>query len=139
MLAWRAGKGYNALMDMIADMLVVDDDRDILDSLRQIIESVGLTVVCAQNAEDALAKMAGWTYRFMLTDFNMPGMDGFWLAKRVSAFAPQMPIVMMTGNISMDISQLARDAGIAGVLYKPFNPMELLKVIQEHCPHYPPV
>lgn len=127
-LASLVATGYNAFMDMMADILVVDDDRFILDSLRQIIESVGLTVACAENAEDALAMMAGGTYRFLVTDYNMPGMDGVGLARRVSAIAPQMPIVLMTGNISLDISQ-ARDAGITGVLYKPFNPRELLEVI----------
>ena len=123
----------------IQEILVVDDDRDILNLLRQILECEGMCVGCAVSAEDALAKLTGRAYSLMLTDLNMPGVDGIALARRASVIVPDMPVILMTGNIASEVPLLAKKAGIAVVLNKPFHPAQLLQVIQEHCLHQSPV
>jgi len=124
----------------IQKILVVDDDRDNLSLLRQILEIGGMNVVCAISAEDALGKIAaGKSFDIMLTDLNMPGLNGIALAQRVSVIAPRMPVLLMTGDISPDTPQMAQAAGIALVLNKPFHPARLMQVIQEHSLHQSPM
>jgi len=123
----------------IQEILVVDDDRDNLNLLRQILECEGMSVGCAVSAEDALAKLTDRTYSLMLTDLNMPGLNGIALARRASVIAPHMPVFLMTGDISPDTPQMAKEAGIAVVLNKPFYPAQLLQVIREQCLQQSPV
>ena len=118
----------------MADILVVDDDHDNRSLLRQILESEGMGVECAVSGEDALRKIELKNFRLMVTDLNMPGMDGFVLARRVAAILPQMPVVMMTGELAPEIAQLAQDAGIKMVLRKPFRPAQLFELIHSLCP-----
>jgi len=61
----------------------------------------------------------------------MPGLDGLQLARQSREIAPHMPIIMGSGNITLELSQLATKAGIAAVLTKPFYSEELLKTIRE--------
>lgn len=117
----------------IIDVLVVDDDCDMRTMLRQYLEAEGVTVTCLKSGEEALAEMQVHAYRLMLTDYNMPGMDGLGLAERVSAVAPKMPMAMMTGDISGRFPQLALDAGFVAVLNKPFKPAELIQVVRMFC------
>lgn len=112
------------------DILIVDDDHGNLSLVSQILEMEGMKVVCATCAEDALQHLAKKDFRLMITDRNMPGLDGFALAQKASEIAPQMPIVMITGNLSSDIPRLAEEAGITTVLGKPFRPEEILEAIR---------
>lgn len=121
-------------MGTTADILLVDDNQDTLSVLEQILQSEGLTVACAASAEDALSQLEGRQFRLLLTDLDMPGMDGIALARAVSLRA--MPVCLMTGSIALDISHRADVAGIRTVLYKPFNPNELLRVIHEYLPEH---
>ena len=67
----------------------------------------------------------------MITDFNMPGLNGLELARKGLALAPHMPIIMDTSGISPIIIRLAKEIGIAKVLVKPFLLTELMKTIRE--------
>ena len=112
------------------EILVVDDDCDNLSLIRQILEMSDITVVCAANAEDALLNLTGKTFHLMITDRNMPGLDGFALALKASVLAPLMPIIMMTGDISPEVPRLAKESGISTVLGKPFRPERILEAIR---------
>lgn len=116
------------------DILVVDDDRDILNLLRQCLESEGITVVCAASAEDALRKVAVKTFRLMITDLHMPGLDGLSLARQTSQIAQHMPVILATGDITRDLQGLTREPGVTAVLAKPYNPGQLFEAIQTLCP-----
>lgn len=111
------------------EILVVDDDCDNLSLITQILELDGIRAVCATSAEIALVSLEEKTFRLMITDRNMPGLDGFDLAIKAAVIAPLMPIIMMTGDFSPAIPCLAEAAGIVLVLEKPFHPDELLKAI----------
>jgi CheY-like chemotaxis protein len=74
-----------------------------------------------------LAKKA---FQLMITDYNMPGLNGLELAPKALAIAPNMPIIMCTGAISAEIPRLAEAAGITSVLGKPFSPGKMLRLIK---------
>jgi two-component system, cell cycle response regulator CpdR len=113
------------------DILVVDDDRIMLELVKRILEREGNVVHCVSSGEEALEKIKEKTFSLMITDLNMPGLDGLELARKGLEIAPQMPIIMDTGRNSPKIIRLAKEIGISKVLTKPFLVKELLETIRE--------
>ncbi len=111
-------------------VLVVDDDQLILDLTSSFFESEGMEVHCASNGEEALQMLRERAFILMVTDLNMPGMDGFELTVKVREMAPRMPIYLSTGDVSPEITRLAREAGIARVFSKPFHLAKVLEMIR---------
>ena len=112
-------------------ILVVDDERDNLELIRQVLELEGMVVQCAASGEEALQIILRRSFLLMITDFNMPGLNGLELTLKVREIAPDMPIILSTGDISPEIPQLAAEIGITKVLDKPFHPDELLETVRE--------
>lgn len=67
----------------------------------------------------------------MITDLNMPGLDGFKLSRNALGHYPEMPVLMITGSIDADIPQQAEKAGIATVFPKSFKSQELIDKIKQ--------
>ncbi|MFZ3209499.1 MAG: response regulator [Geobacteraceae bacterium] len=113
------------------NILIVDYDRDILKLLKHLLEGKGMNVHCAACGEEALRRMKQNSFILMIADLNMPGMDGFELARKAREIAPRMPIVMNTGDMSPETPRLALEAGITRVLTKPFHPKEMLDIVKK--------
>ncbi len=113
------------------DILVVDDDLKMLELVKRILEREGLVAHCVTSGEEALEKMRERTFSLMITDFNMPGLNGLELSRKGLEIAPQMPIIMDTGGISPKITRQAMEIGISKVLTKPFRPDELLETMRD--------
>jgi len=113
------------------EILVVDDDRDCLATVKLLLEQEGMAVQCASSGEEGLLLLKDKAFQLMITDFNMPGLNGLELARKSLGIAPHMPIILSTGNISPELPHLAARAGIAAVIGKPFYSEELLKTIRE--------
>jgi CheY-like chemotaxis protein len=113
------------------DILVVDDDRIILEVVKRILEREGIGALCVESGEEALEKLNERAFSLMITDLNMPGLDGLELSRIGLEIAPQMPIIMDTGSISPRITRLAKEIGISKVLSKPFLPKVLLETIRD--------
>ncbi|TWJ19738.1 response regulator [Geobacter argillaceus] len=112
-------------------ILVVDDDKEGLRLLRCVLEGEGFKAHYASSGEEAIQKlMAGISIAIMITDLNMPEMDGIELAMLTKEISPHTTIVMMTGDTSPEIPQMAADAGISKVLAKPFSPGQLLTIVR---------
>jgi len=71
------------------------------------------------------------SFSMMITDYNMPGLNGLELARKGLKLAPLMPIIMDTGENSAHITTLAKEIGISKVLAKPFRPGELISSIRD--------
>lgn len=112
-------------------ILVVDDDRDILFFVKLALESEGLDVTCAESGEQALELLAGRSFAVLLTDQNMPGMDGFQLARHARLTQPTLTIFMGTGHLYPGIEERAAAAGIREVFGKPFNFQRLFEILKE--------
>lgn len=111
------------------EILLVDDDLGILHTSRDLLELEGMAVRCAESGKQALLELKEKSFHLMITDLNMPGMNGLELARKAAAIAPGMPIIMMTGDIPPEISRLA-EASIAAVITKPCYPIEMLETIR---------
>lgn len=109
-------------------ILLVDDDTVILSLLMNCFRQIGVGVDCAQNGADALKLLRENRYSLMLTDLQMPGMDGLELARNARELAPDLHIVMCTGFVTPELCAMADKTGIAQVLRKPFHFVELLAI-----------
>jgi len=112
------------------EILVVDDDCDCLVLVRLILEQAGMTVHCAASGEEVLPQIANESFSLMITDLNMPRLNGLELARKALAIAPCMPVVLVSGDITAEIPSMAAEAGIVKILAKPFHPEELLETVR---------
>jgi CheY-like chemotaxis protein len=109
-------------------ILVVDDDPDLLDFCRLVLERAGYEVLAASSAEQGLTLAKGKKPDLMLLDVMMEESDsGFQLAQRLSTEQPDLPIIVLSAIA--DASDQIFDAGILGVrdmVNKPVSPEGLL-------------
>jgi two-component system chemotaxis response regulator CheY len=117
-------------------VLLVDDSTTLLMSIKAILEKSGYAVETATGGNAALIKLATLKPAIMITDLNMPGMDGITLIREVRknpAFR-FMPVLMMTTESQQEKRTEARSAGATGWLVKPVKPEELLAVLTKLLP-----
>jgi PAS domain S-box-containing protein len=113
-------------------ILVVDDDRGICVSLKEILESSGCVVETAHDGVEALGRIASSHFDLMLSDVVMPNMDGHQLYLKVQESHPELPVLMMTAfHYDKDhIIKQSRMKGLEGVIFKkPVDPARLREVI----------
>jgi CheY-like chemotaxis protein len=116
---------------MMNEILIVDDDRDYLGLVGNLLRQEGMNVCCVSSGEEGLARLKEGVFSLMITDYNMPGLNGIELARKAVEIVPQMPIIMSTGDMSPEISRLAEEVGIVAVLDKPFYPHDILELIKD--------
>jgi len=113
-------------MAAINSVILVDDDEAILDSLRTGLSLHGYRCETASSGKSALELIDNTFFDVMITDFNMPGMNGLELTKRVKELKPDMKVIIITGfahNFSYDD---AIAMGVSDLLEKPFGLKELI-------------
>ncbi len=111
-------------------VLIVDDNELYLGIIEQIVKLAGYKVHCASNGKSALEILKKCRIPVMITDFNMPGMNGIQLAGMAKQLFPETLIVMATGDLSAEVCSLATQAGIAKVLKKPLDARIILKILE---------
>lgn len=113
-------------------ILIVDDSETVRQVLQLALGNAGYQVVEAEDGFDALAKLSGDQVDMLITDLNMPNMDGLELIKKVREEGKHRftPIVMLTTESSEEKKKAGREAGASGWIVKPFKPEQLLKVVK---------
>jgi two-component system chemotaxis response regulator CheY len=114
-------------------ILAVDDSASMRQMVSFTLKSAGYRVVEAVDGQDALEKSAGHHFDLVLTDQNMPRMDGINLTRnlRTQEKFKSTPILILTTESSDQMKQAGRSAGATGWLVKPFDPVKLLDVIKK--------
>jgi two-component system chemotaxis response regulator CheY len=112
-------------------VLIVDDSASMRQLVSFAIKGAGYDVVAAVNGKDALTKIAG--AGMVITDLNMPEMDGIELIKKIRAdpAGKFTPIVMLTTESQDAKKQQGKQAGASGWLVKPFRPEELVEIVRK--------
>jgi len=112
-------------------VLIVDDDRAILESSQAIVESAGYAVQTAETARDAIRKAKSDWFDIALLDIKLPDMEGTELLKQLQEIKPRMIKIMVTGSASLDNAIQSVNLEAKAYIVKPFNPADLLQVIDE--------
>ncbi|MDF1579971.1 MAG: response regulator [Desulfuromonadales bacterium] len=113
-------------------VMTVDDSSVVRQILRKTLSAAGYDVVEAIDGIDALEKMAINPVDMVVTDLNMPNMDGVSLIRKVRSQPGNrfMPIVMLTTESQQHIKDEGKRAGASGWIVKPFRPEQLLAVVR---------
>jgi two-component system, chemotaxis family, chemotaxis protein CheY len=118
--------------NMPKKVLTVDDSASIRQMVTFTLKSAGYEVVEAVDGNGGLARAQADSFDLILTDQNMPGMDGLNLIRalrKLPAYGTT-PILMLTTESSDQMKSLGRAAGATGWLVKPFDPQKLLDVVK---------
>jgi DNA-binding NtrC family response regulator len=102
-------------------ILVVDDEEDILDALQTHLEMEGYSVEIAASAHEALARIAERAFHIILTDINMPKMDGIELLVKIKESRGDTIVIMITAYTSLMKVLNSRYHGAADYILKPFR------------------
>jgi two-component system response regulator MprA len=109
------------------DILVVDDERAVRDSLRRALELEGYRVELAEDGENALRRLSVEPEPdAVILDVLMPGADGIEVCRRLRAAGMEVPVLMLTARAEVDSRVAGLDAGADDYLPKPFALAELL-------------
>jgi len=122
---------------MAQTVLIVDDSRTMRDMVALTLADAGFQVVQAGDGDEAVGKLAsGSKPDLVVTDLNMPGMDGISLIREIRKMPTLKftPILMLTTESSDDKKAEGRAAGATGWIVKPFNPEQFLKVLKKVLP-----
>jgi DNA-binding response OmpR family regulator len=108
------------------DLLIVEDERRMVELLRKGLLEEGHTVVCAKDGLEGLEFAKTHSFDVIIMDIMMPRLDGYELAKRLRADKVPTPILMLTAKDSLQDIVLGLDLGADDYLTKPFSFSELL-------------
>ena len=107
-------------------LLVVDDERNMRESLRTVLESRGTLVDTVESAEEALTAIEASDYFMVITDARLEGMSGYEFLRETHERWPDLPVLMITAYATPKLAVEAIQTGAIDYLSKPFEPEELL-------------
>jgi len=118
---------------MSKTFLIVDDSASMRQLVAFTIKDAGYDVLLAENGKDALEKMSRAKVDMVITDLNMPEMDGITFIRELRGKADYkfIPIVMLTTESQEAKKQEGRAAGASGWIVKPFSPSQLMDVVKK--------
>lgn len=118
---------------MSLSILAIDDSRTMRDMLKFALSDAGFDVTLAEDGQQGLDALEGYTPDVIITDINMPVMDGFGLIEGVRKMDAlrAVPILVLTTESSQELKQRARAAGATGWIVKPFDKVKLVNAIHK--------
>lgn len=118
---------------MSKTILVVDDSSSLRTAVRIALTGAGFDVVEAEDGKQALTKLDGRKYHLVISDVNMPNLDGFGFVAAMKQMAAYKytPVVMLTTETGDDKKEKGKAAGAKAWVVKPFMPPQLLSVVSK--------
>lgn len=117
---------------MTINVLAIDDSQTMRDLLQVSLRESGFAVTVAEDGEDGLAKLETMSPDVVVTDINMPRLDGFGVIEGVRARDDHRftPILVLTTESAPELKARAREAGATGWIVKPFDDAQLAAAIR---------
>lgn len=121
---------------MVATVLTVDDSVTMRQILRHCLVGAGFKVISAEHGADAVEKLRGADLDIVITDINMPVMDGFEFIEHVrnGPDNSRLPILVLSTESEPEKRERARKAGATGWIVKPFDPQKLINAVKRVMP-----
>ncbi len=118
---------------MSARILTVDDSASIRLTTRVALSNAGYAITEAVDGMDGLSKLKGGQFDLVVTDLNMPNMDGLTMIRELRKIPSCMgvPVIFLTTESDNELKQQAKSAGATGWLTKPFDPESLVKIVKK--------
>ncbi|MGE5497130.1 MAG: response regulator [Syntrophothermus sp.] len=118
---------------MTKKIMTVDDSASVRQMVSFTLREAGYDVIEASDGQDALNKLNSNTVNMIITDLNMPNLDGIGLIRSVRAGSTHkfVPIIMLTTESQDGRKQEGKAAGATGWIVKPFKPEQLIAVIKK--------
>ena len=117
---------------MMASILWVDDETDVVDVEKELLECLGYKVTAITSSREAISRFsldpAG--YNLVITDYNMPELNGLELTCQLKHLSPQTPVVLVSGYLNLT-GEAARQAGVDAAMTKPIHLKELGSVVRK--------
>jgi DNA-binding response OmpR family regulator len=109
----------------MAKILVVEDDADLLKTIRQCLEFEHFTVETSETGNEAIHRLRAYSYDLVLLDWQLPDLTGVEVCRFMRANQSHTPVLMMTAKKDVEEKEIAFDSGADDYLTKPFNLKEL--------------
>jgi PAS domain S-box-containing protein len=115
-------------------ILFVEDDPNIQKEISSFLkEQIFSEVYIASNGSEGLQQFYEYKPDIILTDLNMPKMNGLAMSEIIKDFNPKVPILLITSDFKKEVTERCVDIGIDGYLFKPISLLRLKKVLQSYC------
>ena len=118
-------------MEEQESILIVDDDRDLRETLTLLFEGKGYSVDSAASSREAIEKVRSRSFNIALLDIILPDMDGVELLSCLKDIRPQLAVVMITGHASTETAVKALNLGASAYITKPVGMKEIVNVVRE--------
>lgn len=112
-----------------ATLLIVDDEEELRENLRDLLEFSGYEVIAAASGEEALEKMAANAFDAALLDIQLPGIDGLETLRRIKEMRREIPVGMVSASSVRGVLAQAEEYGATLTLLKPYSPQEMLSAV----------
>ena len=119
------------MADKALTVWIVDDDQSVRWVLEKALAQAGMESRSFERAEHLLEAIGHSSPDVLITDIRMPGMDGIALLERLSRSSPDLPIIVITSRTGEKHRQRANDIGVEKYLGKPYQEIQLIKLISE--------
>ncbi|WP_035858202.1 response regulator [Cryptosporangium arvum] len=118
---------------MAKTILIVDDSASVRQVVTIALKGAGYDVIAGVDGKDALAKLTGQRVHLIISDVNMPNMDGITFVQEVKKLAAYKftPVIMLTTESQEDKKKAAQAAGAKAWVTKPFQPPQMLAAVQK--------
>ncbi|GAB4170930.1 MAG: response regulator [Calditrichia bacterium] len=115
----------------MARILVADDESDIRELLKELLENAGHVVMTAQDGEEAFSLYEKGRFDIGIFDVDMPRMNGLDLTKKIKAAQPEFPIILITAYSHLYNASEVLLLGIEAFLRKPVNIKQILELVDQ--------
>jgi two-component system, chemotaxis family, chemotaxis protein CheY len=135
----QPGQGAEARTDAppaVKRILTIDDSKTMRDMLRFTLVDAGYDVLQAVDGQDGLDVLTREHVDVVITDINMPKLDGYGVIRHLRADAgyDDTPILVLSTECDQTTKDIGRDAGATGWLVKPFDPDQLVEIVRQVSP-----
>lgn len=114
----------------VQQILVVDDEKNIRETLCQALETLPVEVKAASSGKEALEMLQEESFALILLDLKMPGIDGMEVLRQVRTFQPEIRIIIISAHGTVESAVEVMKLGAVDFIQKPFTPQEIRQLVQ---------
>ena len=112
-------------------ILIVDDDPDVLEVLKEIVKAYGFEVIAAATARDAIATLTRQTVDLIILDLAMPQISGDQFLEFIRKKGSATPVMVVSGHVTPDLEAKVKASGVRVIVQKPFEVATIVDGMEE--------